>query len=68
MIDFNKLYGKANELNVTVTSGTYYAESIGRFESINVHLNDKGRTCYVIDSEEEHYEQWLECFYNCKEL
>ena len=71
MIDYNKFIKKCSELKISGgVSSTYVGKLVTRPETpdyININVHFAGDV-YIIDTDDEYVEQWLECFYRCKEL
>jgi hypothetical protein len=66
-INYNKFIKHCKKLRVSGSGNTTFIESmpLTTFEGITLHAND---SCYIIEASEDYFEQWLECFYNCKGL
>jgi hypothetical protein len=66
MIDYNKFIAKCEELGlyasftVRPANCSFYVNGIDSDLTLNSGV--------MIYSHDEHFEQWIECLYNCKEL
>ena len=66
MIDFNKFILKCQELKISGNYANAYVDSLGKnILFVTVHCND---TCFVIDDNDEHFDEWLECVYRAERI
>jgi len=66
MIDCNKFILKCQELKISGNAANAYVDSLGRnILFVTVHWNN---TCFVTDDENQHINEWLECFYRAERI
>ena len=66
MIDSNKFILKCQDLKISGNTASVYVHALDK--NILVITAHWGDTCFVIDDNDEHFDEWLECVYRAERI